>query len=320
MVNWTRIKSSEIAGRLNTIELKGSKVLSFLNDKIYENPIITVHDGEVAAEVNLKDLVSPLGRVGRMLITHNRIDVVHEIISTYWLEHGNADPKFVFDTMNTEDEGIVTLRRKIIFNEQKRPMSLIEFFSKIKPEDYSDFDEIVIGGEGDSAEIQFLSTLKGRIEARPNDFLDAGIFVHLNGNIKVSAGVNRLVCTNGMTSQFTFWNNDEFNFFQGGSIFRQGLDLARWLAAKATQPIENVREISTAFGHVYPKGILMKKWKEWSEKIELKTLTWFDVINDLTAMANRTLGGLRYKLLEAGLYVQKMEETGCCPTCSAKVS
>lgn len=318
MVNWTRLPSSEVSNRLKSFELDGSKVLSFLNDKIYENPVITVHDETGAAEINLQDLVSPLGRVGRMLTLHNRIDVVEEIIHTYWLEQGNPNPRFTFDLLDT-DEGSVTLRHKMVFNEKKRPLALSDFFKKIKPEDYVDFDEVVIGGEGESVEMQFLSTIKGRVEARPNDFLDAGVFIHLNGNVKVSAGVNRLVCLNGLTQRFNFWSNDEFNFFQGGSIFRQGLDLAKWFASKANQPIVNVREISTAFGHVYPKNILMKKWKEWSEKVELKTLMWYDVINDLTSMANKNLSNLRYKLMESGLYVKQMEETGCCPTCSAKV-
>jgi hypothetical protein len=317
MANWTRFKTNEICSKISTREFKGSRVLSFLNNEIYEKPEIIVHDENAAVEVNLKRLVSPLGRVGRMLIKNNRIDTVQDIIKTYWLEKGNADPTFVFDVAEVGEE-VITLRNKIIFN-GKKSLSLSDFFTRIKPEDYKDFDEVVIGGEGEVAEVQFLSTINGRIEARPNDFLDAGIFIHINGNVKVSAGVNRLVCTNGLTNHFNFWNNEEFDFLKGDTIFRQGLDLARWFAAKANQPVENIRAISTAFGHVYPKGILMRKWKEWSEKIELKTLMWFDVINDLTSMANKNLGGIRYKLLEAGLYVQKMEETGCCPVCSANV-
>jgi hypothetical protein len=320
MINWTRFKSSDIKERIKTVEVDGSKVLTFLNDEIYKNPEITVHDENNSVEVDLQDIVSPLGQVGRMLIRNNKVDTVRDIVRTYWAEQGNPNPKFVFDVASS-DEGDVTLRNKIIFKEgSKKAMSLVEFFNRINPNDYRDsFDEVVIGGEGDLAEIQFLSTIKGRVEARPNDFLDAGVFVSLNGSVKVSAGVNRLICTNGLTKHFNLWNNTDFDFLQGESIFRQGMELATWFASKANEPVANIREISTAFGHVYPKSILMRNWKSWSEKIELKSLFWFDVINDLTSIGNKTLRGLRYRLLESGMLVQKMEETGCCPICSAKV-
>jgi len=318
MVNWWRGKSSEITDRLSTIEIKGSRVLTFLNSDIYEKPNILIHDENYSAELNMKEIVAPMGRIGRMLIKNNRIDVVKDIIKTYWLESGNPDPKFLFDVINT-DEGDLTLRNKIVFKANKKDITLKDFFDKVKLDDYKDYDELVIGGEGDHAEIQFLSTIKGRIEARKGDFLDAGVFVSLNGSVKISCGVNRLVCLNGLTKKFELWNNDDFDFLKSDSIFRQGMELSSWFSTKANQPIENVREISSAFGHIYPKGVLNKKWKEWSEKVELKTLTFFDVINDLTSMANRTLGGFRYKLLEAGLHVQNMETVGCCPTCSHKV-
>lgn len=318
-VNWVRLKSKELLNQVKTVYTTGDDVLEYLNSELDKNSVINFipQNQETEVSIDLNPFIAPLGRFGKVLLKNGRNDVLKDMIKLYWEDLGKSNPKLMFDTVKVEDT-TYTLRSKILFN-NKTPLSLEELIAKSDVLTREDFDEVVLGGDNTHIEMQFLSTLKGRIEAKPGDYLDAGVFVHLNGSIKVAAGVNRLVCTNGLVDKFYAWKSERYDFIVDNSMFEKAIELSKWFADKANKPVNNIREISVIFSKHLPKGLTARYWKIWAEKIELKELTWFDVINDMTSLVNKTLGGVRQQVLEIPNLIKESEEKHLCPTCSAKV-
>jgi hypothetical protein len=194
-----------------------------------------------------------------------------------------------------------------------------DFVSRVPIDTIKDrLNRLVVGGEGDHLEFQFLSQAC-RKEVSPGDFLDPGIFVKLNGKIEVSPGISRLVCTNGLIESMNMWENTNFDFLSDREMFTRALGMTDWLISKSGHKINSVREISAALGDTYRKSLLNRFWRSWSERIELKELDWYSVIADLTSFANRSLSNERYELLEIPNLITKFEKEGHCPTCSAEV-
>lgn len=320
MVKWAEIPTEKLSKKLRSVEVKGSEIFSHLKASNNFDIVFQPSNFEVPVSFNLKDLIAPLGRAGRVMYEEKNFSALGNFLNTYWTYKG--EPSIEFDVLiggdEKEDFDHETLRSRFV-RKGSSSVSLSEFISRIPLDKIKDkLNRVVLGSDNDHIEIQFLST-SNRKEVKAGDYLDPGIFVKLNGNIEIASGVNRLVCLNGVTSRMNMWEANELNFFTDKDMFDKALGMADWLISKSNQRVSSVREISAALGDKYRKNLLDKFYKVWAEKIELKELMWYDVIQDLTQYVNRSLSNERYQILEIPSLISTFEKKACCPTCSAAV-
>lgn len=322
MVNWIRCKKEELKSRLKTVQVEGKEILQMMGNP-YENErkirIIPNNDDVPAFDIDARSIVQPIGKIGKMAIKSGQLDLFERLVKLSWVNSGNANPMFMFDLYD-DGKDAITVRQKCRFTEEDTSKDLPSLLEETKMYDNHNFDDIVLGNDGEKIELQFLSNVQnGQCEVRAGDVLQAGIFVSINGRVKVSAGVNRLVCTNGLIKRMDLWTVNSLNGILDESIFNQGIELMEWFRKTADQKVKSIRELSCILDGKFPKGLMTRKWKEWSERVELGDLTIYDVINDMTFEMNRTLGSARYNVLGIGNRIKEFEQMGKCPTCSAKV-
>jgi len=267
--------------------------------------------------LGLQEIGSPLGKYWDSLFKKGDYSSLRDALRRYWGHAGT--PRVLIDIVSgviedSDTQAIehVVLRTKLVVPGQKADTRLPRIVDGVQKQKLG-IDRVVVGHHGDHAELQFLAK-RLRQEVQKDDFVDCGLFVSLNGQVQVAAGLNRLVCTNGLTRTMNVWKRDEFDF--DDSYFENAQRLMDWFKTTTTQRVGHVRELSVVLD-IFPKAFVAKFWKKWSEAIELKSLTWFNVIDDLTHEANSTLGSLRYKALSIGDDIQKYH--GRCHTCSANV-
>jgi len=109
------------------------------------------------------------------------------------------------------------------------------------------------------------------------------------------------------------------DFSGSEEILQRAVNLINWLSNQTSHKVNNVRELSVALKD-FPEFLLNRFWKGWSEKIDLKELTWFDVIDSLTREGNKTLSNFRYRMLESYETINTYQTAEHrCPICSATV-
>lgn len=267
--------------------------------------------------IGLREIGAPLGQYWDTLYKKGEYSVLRDALQRYWTHAGT--PRVLIDIVSgipeeSETKAVehVALRMKLAVIGKQADTRLPRIVDAVKKQQLG-IDRVVVGHHGDHVELQFL-TKKMRQEVQKGDFVDCGLFVSLNGQVQVAAGLNRLVCTNGLTRKMNVWKADEFNF--DGAYLEQAQKLMDWFKGTTTQQVRHVRELSVVLD-IFPKAFVAKFWKGWSEAIELQNLTWFAVIDDMTRAVNNTLGDLRYKALSVGENIQHYD--GRCKSCSADV-
>lgn len=314
-VRFESMQKEEILDRLKVVELSADEIIRGIKGLEEGKQMVIPKDG-LPVSLNIDEVISPLGKIGRIFLYEDK-EALEIVLRRYWALKG--EPRCVIDIL-TADDGVYTLRSKLLKRDEDyiSVKSLIERSRDILAS--SSVDKVVIAGNGlDKAELQFLVT-SDRAEVKPGDYLDPGVFVSINGGVKVAAGVHRLVCTNGLTDMFYFWNESDLSFLRSSELFERAGHMLEWFRSKIGKKVQSVREIAAVFGTRYPKWVLDGFWKDWAEKIELGELDWYDVINDITNIANRRIDGLRYRLLEVGGYMVKVEEEEArCPVCNARI-
>jgi hypothetical protein len=272
---------------------------------------------EYPLTLKLQEISAPFGKYWDALYKKGDYSTLRDALQRYWGYAGT--PRVLIDIVSgvsedseTKEIVNVPLRTKLVTPGQQADTRLPRIVEGVQKQNLG-VDRVVVGSHGDHVELQFLAK-RLRQEVQKDDFVDCGLFVSLNGKVQVAAGLNRLVCTNGLTRTMNVWQRDEFDF--DDSYFKHAQLLMNWFKSTTTQQVKHVRELSVVLD-MFPKAFVSKFWKKWSEAVELEKLTWFDVVNDLTNAANSTLGDLRYKALAIGDSIQKYD--GHCRTCSAEV-
>ena len=308
-LEWQKIEG-KVQG-VNTIEITTENI--FDSEWSPEVPITHVMKNGVDISVDLKPLISPLGNFGETLYREGEFKEIQDNLSRYW--SFSERPKLFTDVLSVGDETI-QLRSKYAKSArmEKHMLKLNKIIEGINGS--FPYKRAVIGNDGERLEIQFLNTDARKTLQKGGD-VDCGLFLSVNGHLRVAAGINQLVCTNGLTETMTVWSGREFNF--GPEFIERAGKLADWLSSQVDKKVDSVREISIAFDG-YPESLFKNFWKPWAEQIALKTLTWYDVIYAVTEEVNQKLTPVRYKVLELRSQVDKVQADSCkCPTCSAEV-
>lgn len=308
MVDWINIDGK--VREISPAAIKATDVLDSITDN--KSFLTTVEVENLKVDISVKHLFQPLGDLWRVLFNEGDYKALRDSISTYWKYRGT--PVINADILKTDQEAHpIRIAISATERQKKNYVSVNRLITDVN--DSVNYDRVYLGSDDHDLEFQFLSKRTEKM-VRVGDMIQSGIFVHVNGGVRVSPGVHRLVCTNGMVQQMTMWKGSNYRF--GDSMINESIGLANWMIKQADHKIENFREISVAF-KVLPEGLLKKYSKEWAEKIDLKDLTWYDVINDLTASVNDTLSSRRYKVMSVSHQLMNFEKTHRCQTCSAHV-
>lgn len=271
------------------------------------------HGEQIA--IDLGFVGAPLGKYWDTLYQRGEHTVLRDALRRYW-QHTEV-PTFSIDLISGKDEETgtetqVLLRTKVVAPKTSVDDRLARIVAQMRNPTLG-VDRVVVGNQGDHAELQFLSK-RFRGEIKSGDTVDCGLFVSLNGTVNVAAGINRLVCTNGLIRRLDAWTKEDFSF--DGSYFDRAQELFRWLQTTVDKKVHHTREISVVLD-LFPKTFVSRFWKRWSEAVELKELTWFQVIDDLTHAVNGTLGDLRYRTLAIPDRIDGY--AGRCHACSAEI-
>lgn len=307
-VNW--IQSEKRLTGLTPVEIKPEVLFqSEMSPNSYQ-AIVDLgeqgHEGALAT-VDMRTMIAPLGEYGRVLYSEGEFKRMRELLVDFWALKDS--PKIVADVLDLEGERQV-VRTKITKNRTKLSDTSIEDIFKGVNASF-EYDKTVVGAEGDHLEIQFLN-MKTRVNVRPGDAVDCGLFMSINGSVRVSPGINRLVCTNGLTETFHLWRNERYEFSQ--EFLDRAVQLATWLGKQADAPITHMRDLNVVLRQ-YPKGFVSKFYEKWSARMDMKELTFFDVIDDLTRSVNNTLRSIRYNVLALSEPIRAHQSEGRCPIC-----
>lgn len=266
-------------------------------------------------ELDLRKITSPLGDFWKTLHSEGDFGPIKDALQKYWQYKGKPALYSEFLVMEGGDSQRILIRSKVALSDKSREKAL-DLNRLIHDANESvDYDKVVVGSDDSNLELQLLNT-RHRTEIKAGDAVDCGLFININGGIKVAAGVNRLVCTNGLTRRVYAWKGHDYKF--GKEFIAKAMELANWMAEQGNIKVHGARELGVSLRD-YPKPMLNRFWKSWTERIDLKELTWQDVINDLTQSVNTTLSGVRYKVLQTPVVLDAYRAEHRCPTCSAHV-
>jgi len=291
-----------------TVLLKGSEILDTMHWQEQDGLLfLSVEKDGTSILLPLKRLIAPLGDLGRVLVLRQDIKGLKDVLSRYWLAKGK-DPQFQADFVNLDGD-LLQLRVKQVVSKSQVFDRFLECLNRSSLQ----YDEVVIGSDSKEAEFQFLWN-ENTNEVKKGDLIKPGIFVHLNGGMKVSAGVHRVVCTNGLLDRMYVWSSQDP--FIREEMFERASKVVSWLSNQIGKKITSPRELSV-FCEGLPKYVVNKLYKSWVEK--LPDLDWYDVINDVTQEANARVSLVRYRLIGIVHKVSKIQEEGQCPVCGTRI-
>ena len=310
--NWAKFEG--MLKEATTLVLSGNEILDGEWDGVGKARV-TPKGSVSPVFVNLHTLGQPLGKYWTTLYQKQEFSLLRDALKKYWSHVGipNLSVDVVGGRLETDErDDRLVVRSKVVNPGAKPDDRLGRIVDSMRKQEFG-VDRVVVGTQDDHVELQFLSK-RLRQEVKQGDMVDCGLFVSLNGQVQVSAGLNRLVCTNGLIRRMDVWKQEDFNF--SPEYIEQAQRLMTWFKGTTGQKIHNVRDISVVLD-LFPKTFVNRFWKRWSEGIELGELTWFQVIDDLTHAVNGTLGELRYRTLAVPERIQGYG--GRCHACSASI-
>lgn len=307
-VNW--IKQDDRIKEISNLLISSDRVLetNWKNDSY----VINIEEEGTVIDFDLSELLSPiLGNFWKVLYNEGDFSNIKSALINYWKY---KKPPMIQTALisfeNSINEEIIQTK---LVNEYKLHEN-VNFNQIVQQINESfEYDKVVIGSNSDHLELQFLDSSR-RCEVRDKDYVDPGIFLFLNGKIQIAAGINRLVCTNGLTERIWAFKSERIN----DEILQRAIALASWLRDRNTDKICSIRELAVILNG-YPEPMKRKFWKNWSQRIELNELTWFDVIDDITNYAKSYMDKTRQNLLQFPETLKSYRNQSICPTCSAKV-
>jgi len=316
-VKWYNVPIDQFFDTARTITLDGNQVLdriSEMNPKFDCVLDLTTEGGEsFTVPYTVKELFKPIGSLGRQLVKDANVARAISLMREYW-EMSKVKPEFMFDVVQVESEDKKPFDVLIRTKSGSEDVGFTKLLEGIDHSIFTrNYSRVYMGGRDDHMELQFLST-SNRKQNIKGELFDPGMFVKVNGRVDAAPGVHWLVCTNGLTRQMRFVGREGLQVLNDETMLRDSINLLDWLIEKQGVAVGSIRELSVAFSSKYGKSFLSKFWKSWAEKIELKTLTWFDVFDDMTREVRDTLSGHRYDVMSVA---DRMQSTAFCPTCSA---
>ena len=224
MVKWLVAEDTKLVGVRN-VSVDVGKVFNTPWDKKSYNVNLVVDDANVSFD--LSKLFSPvLGNFWRVLYSEGDFDGIRDAMLNYYQYCNKPVIESRVLQFNRGDEFTVGTQ---VINDKKREKH-VDINELIKGVNKTfNYEKVVVGTDGDHVEFQFLCP-SSRLEAKKDDLLDPGLFVAVNGQVQVSAGVNRLVCTNGLVQQMFVFEGKDYNF--GGDFLQRAVGLAKWLVEK----------------------------------------------------------------------------------------
>ena len=309
MISWNVIEEKLTGVRTERIGLEDI----FKADWNPESYVIDVDVKGSSFNFDLNSFFSPiLGNFWRVLYAENDAKGIQDALLCYYKYR--SKPTIVADVFTLGDKD-VTVRTKFV-DDDDRTDNLVDVTKLISDINASfPYNRTVIGSNGRVVEMQFLDS-SNRIDANKDDFIDPGLFVSLNGQLKVSAGLSRLKCTNGLVEKFNVYEGTDFKF--GKEFLERSIKLVKWLVDRQKDKVTSLKELLVVT-HCLPKQIIDKNWKAWTIKQETGELTWYDVIADITSYANRYVDNTRHRLLEFPEVYNKYTKDGSCPVCATEL-
>jgi len=321
-VEWNRIKGDvEFNSLYADVDSLIDENWSIDKEEQTVNAIIQTGDADLpAVDVDVTSLVGVAGSSWRTMMYAEDSSAVPALKSylkkVYSLQ--KTKPSIYIDTVRSDDGTLAkVMRQKLVWNKKEVPFN--ETYDRIKSR-FDDVKELVIGTEKSKqkAEIQMLFGDDVVVDKSPQagDIINHGLFIHINGQTYISYGVNRLVCTNGLVRNMTLFNDTMLSSLKDETLKNVRM-VSEWFKELPDKKVDSVRCLSVLLNG-FPSNIIKSYWKTWSEKIELKQLTYYEVVNDLTSHANRSLGYTRQVCTGIQSRFEKLQKHEC-PVCSASV-
>jgi len=299
-MEWYELTVNDFRKAIGSGVIDGRQILESLSS-VKENKV-EVEVDNVKLLFDVRRVIRPLGQACRVFMQNGEYDTVKNVLEKYWKHRGV--PRFGVDYL--KGQGILKVKEI----EDESYDGIENFVEKVKS---NEFTTVRFSGDGRNIELQFLASRLCKGEK--TDIVVPGLFVRYNGGVRVAPGVNRLVCSNGLTRFFALWE-------KAGEVDRlveDAVRLAEWLVSCKGKKVNSVREVSVVLSN-YPKRLLDKFWKKWAERVELNDLSWYDVIDDLTRSVNNVLNESRYRVLEVVQSISKYNGDECrCSICSSVV-
>ncbi len=314
VLNWREGKTSELSETFKTRVIPIKELLSKSSSIIRSsaNSTVLYADKDISSQIPLKSIIDPsLLKVFETLSDQGKFSKAKDLI----VEMNEDSKKSISLSLIKENDGFKICNLSRINRLSENPINIEDFLIKNLPDITKNFTYWRFAGEKNSVEFQFLSD-NIRKEVKPGDFIDPGLFVTMTPRDRKSAiGFNRLVCGNGLIKQLESieTGSNPFSLDKKAEIEK----LFEWFKGTTKRPVHSIREIAMALDKNVPSRILNKFWKTWAEKIDLKELTYFDVIADITNVANSTLSNARYNSLKLQDHFEAFDEHKSCPICAA---
>ncbi len=309
-VTWGKVES-----RLKSIEDVKVKIEDLLDANWQPDSYdVDVQAGKSLVTVDLSAVFAPiLGSFWKTMYAEGESKVVKDALRQYW--QYREKPALNARVVKAEDGAESTIGLSLVRDIKKHVSIDVNRVIEGVNKSFG-YSRAVIGTNMTHTEIQFLNSSR-RVDAGVGDYLDPGLFIFMNGRVQVSAGVSRLVCTNGATERISLFENDSFEFEP--DMIDKAVNLTNWLVEQKGKPVRSIRELAVLLKD-YPKPLKQGFWQKWSERVEMKSLMWWDVIDDVTRYANSYLDNTRQKLLQIPEIVKSQEARTICPICASNVT
>jgi hypothetical protein len=283
----------------------------------------TSHDVVMQAEgiafnYNLSTFLSPIfGNFWRVLYAEGDFEGIKSALHNYYKYI--SKPNIIADVIiaKNEEDNFLIRTKSLGGGDGGKEKAVVDINVLLKDiNKWFPYNSTVVGSNGSHVEFQFLDTTN-RIDASKNDFIDPGLFVSVNGKVQVSPGLNRLICTNGLVERYHDFGGKEYKF--GDEFLKRGVELMKWLVEQQRELVPSVKELSVVT-HCLPSPMTTKYWKEWSQGIEERKLTYYDVIDNITSYANKHVDSTRNRILSFPAAYAEYKKNGACPVCHSDVS
>lgn len=321
IAEWNDIKVGQVMDRVGAVSITADKLIDAIPDGGISSDFLTHEIGGKRVSYSIRQMLGSSYNAWVRLYSHGEGKSAINIQKKLWGYEGT--PSVLFNTLDVDDDAglkkTVTLNA-IMYQGSQSPRTLQDMFNIIDPTKMKEtFQRVRFGYDSKGIEIQLLCETK-RAEVKKGDFVDPGVFIAYGPyQQSVSAGINRLVCTNGLTRRMSLWETADMTRVLQPELVNDALSLAQWLSKTQTKPIHTVRELSAMLGNKFPSKIIKDNFKMWSERIDLNSLTQFDLIDDMTRAVNSTISANRYAVLNLPEAIEEAEQKSCrCPVCSSE--
>lgn len=322
-VVWNEMPVKYLNENVSSVEVPINTVIDQIPQRKSEDfsDVISVSVNDRYISMDIKDVLGDFYKPWVSMSYYGEANEVRTICKKFNELRNN--PRFNIELLRTEDGKDVVLSKTNCMGSEK-PSKLIEHLSRLNVDTIQDkFPNVRVGSDGNNLELQFIREDAGVKSAEDGDILKPCIFVRMNKwspKLSISPGVYRLVCTNGLIRSMFFWKNTNMDFLNSESILKNAMDYVDWFISMKDRKVGSTRELAVILKRHLSERLLDSYWGEWAEKIDMRALTYYDVINDMTSTVNNTLTDIRYTTMNIGEKIESyLASEHRCPVCMAKI-